>query len=237
MLKVTFIYNLALYLTHVLAAPSQQPFGLQPQPTRSPANGDILVPVTLGVMSRCPDALICETAFDNVLKQVREIVNLDLTYIAKINSSEPDFGVTCMHGPEECAGNVQQLCVAKYASAVDWWSFVQCQNFQGRDQVGLPEIARNCADAMKIDWENGGAGECAGQDGSGKGVEGIQLLKESVYTTEALGIRKSCTVLINGREVCVHDGEWKNCEGGHTTADFVRQIKHEYELLNGHYNA
>jgi len=30
----------------------------------------IRVPVELGVMSRCPDALVCETIFDQVLKEV-----------------------------------------------------------------------------------------------------------------------------------------------------------------------
>ena len=24
--------------------------------------------------------------------------------------------------------------------------------------------------------------------------------------------RRSCTILINGRKVCVHDGAWKECE-------------------------
>lgn len=24
--------------------------------------------------------------------------------------------------------------------------------------------------------------------------------------------RKSCTILINGKEVCIHDGTWKSCE-------------------------
>lgn len=50
-----------------------------------------------------------------------------------------------MHGPEECAGNVQQLCVKKYASFTDWWEFVQCQNYQGREKVGGPDVALKCA--------------------------------------------------------------------------------------------
>ncbi|KAF7965816.1 hypothetical protein HWV62_41727 [Athelia sp. TMB] len=134
---------------------------------------------------------------------------------------------------KQCAGNVQQLCAAKYASPTNWWAFVQCQNFQGRYRVGLPEVALSCAETANIDWENDGTGQCAGKEGSGKGAEGIRLLKESVIATEELGIRSSCTVMINGRPVCVHDGDWKTCEGGHTTADFVHQIKQEYDLLNG----
>jgi hypothetical protein len=61
--------------------------------------------------------------------------------------------------------------------------------------------------------------------------------------------RTSCTILINGHVVCVHDGTWKECEvcypmltqrvfhsmlpqEGHTANDFIRQINNEYERLN-----
>jgi hypothetical protein len=40
------------------------------------------VPVMLGVMSRCPDALLCETLFDNVIPRVANKINLSLAYIA-----------------------------------------------------------------------------------------------------------------------------------------------------------
>ena len=42
---------------------------------------EVKVPVTLGVMSRCPDALLCETIFDRVLAQVSPKVNLSLSFI------------------------------------------------------------------------------------------------------------------------------------------------------------
>lgn len=41
------------------------------------------VPVVLGVMSACPDALACEAVFDRVLKQVGRRVDLGLTFVAK----------------------------------------------------------------------------------------------------------------------------------------------------------
>ena len=40
------------------------------------------VPVTLGVMSRCPDALLCETLFDNVIPRVVEKIDISLAYVA-----------------------------------------------------------------------------------------------------------------------------------------------------------
>lgn len=103
------------------------------------------------------------------------------------NKSEPVYGVTCMHGQEECAGNVQELCAAKYHPTSEWWPFVQCQNFQGRDNIGTPKTALRCAKAAGIDWEHGKAGQCAGEDG--RGSEGIQLLQQSVKDSIAVGIR------------------------------------------------
>jgi hypothetical protein len=108
---------------------------------------------------------------------------------------------------------------------------VQCQNYQGRDRIGASDVALNCAKNAGFDWVDSGAGECAGVDGSGRGAEGVSLLQDSVKATKILGIkyafhyvetlqligalrafRKSCTILINGRRVCVHDGVWKECQ-------------------------
>ena len=94
-----------------------------------------------------------------------------------------------MHGPEECAGNVQQLCVNKYAPFTNFWEFVKCQNYQGRENIGTPEVALKCAQTAGIDWEVGGAGKCAGLDGSGKGTEGVALLSESSLLGHELGIK------------------------------------------------
>ncbi|KAG1779698.1 hypothetical protein EV702DRAFT_965650 [Suillus placidus] len=191
---------------------------------------DMKVPVVLGVMSRCPDAILCESVFNRVLQRVGEKIEISLSFIAKPNASEPLYGVTCMHGQEECAGNVQELCAAKYHPTSEWWSFVQCQNFQGRDSIGTPETALNCAKAAGIDWENGKAVQCAGKDG--RGTEGIQLLQQSARDSVAAGIQTSCTIIINGRQVCIRDGTWYDCEGGHTPTDFIRQINEEYDRLN-----
>jgi hypothetical protein len=42
---------------------------------------DVRVPVVLGVMSRCPDAIICESIFNQVLKEVASIVDLSFTFL------------------------------------------------------------------------------------------------------------------------------------------------------------
>jgi hypothetical protein len=112
-----------------------------------------------------------------------------LTHCNRQNTSDPDFGVTCPHGPGECAANIQQLCVAEHTSKFDWWEFVQCQNYQSQDKIGDPDVALNCAGSVGIDWEKSGVGKCIGMDGSGKGIEGIRLLKENIQMTEKLGIK------------------------------------------------
>ncbi|KAI0322439.1 hypothetical protein OF83DRAFT_731405 [Amylostereum chailletii] len=193
---------------------------------------DVKVPVTLGVMSRCPDALLCEAVFDQVLKKVADKIDYELTYIAEVDESEPVFGVSCKHGSDECAGNVQQLCVAKYRPLKTWWAFVMCQNYQGKDKIGRADIALKCARTAGIDWETSDVGQCAGLDGSGTGEEGIELLKQSSAYTKELLIERSCTILINEEHVCIHDGTWKECENGHSATDFIRQIETEYRKIN-----
>ncbi|KZT24512.1 hypothetical protein NEOLEDRAFT_1067325 [Neolentinus lepideus HHB14362 ss-1] len=198
---------------------------------------DVKVPVVLGVMSKCPDAIMCESVFDRVVSTVSDRIDFSLSYVAQLNESEPEYGVTCKHGPEECAGNIQQLCVAKYEPLSKWWEFVQCHNYQGREQIGKPDVALRCANTAKIDWEGSGIAGCVGSDVSGKTEEGIQLLKQSLKETRHLNVVKSCTVVINGYKVCVRDDyTWKECEAGHAPKDFIRQINEEYRRLNSDSN-
>jgi len=152
----------------------------------------------------------------------------------RFNASDDEFGVTCMHGREECAGNVQQLCVAKHTPMRTWWEFVMCQNYHGRGDIGSPEVALKCARTARFDWEDSGVARCVGSDDSGPGDQGVRLLHNSIRVTQVLGITKSCTVVINGEEVCIHDGTWKHCENGHEVKDFVDQIEAEYQKLNRH---
>jgi hypothetical protein len=43
----------------------------------------VKVPVILGVMSQCPDALYCEAVFDRVLENVGDIIDLQLSFIGR----------------------------------------------------------------------------------------------------------------------------------------------------------
>ncbi len=43
----------------------------------------VKVPVILGVMSACPDAILCESVFDHVLQRIGEKIDLGLSFIGK----------------------------------------------------------------------------------------------------------------------------------------------------------
>lgn len=58
------------------------PFRFQYQNELPPVS-DTKVSVQLGVMSRCPDALLCESTFNEVLSRVVDKVDFSLVYLAK----------------------------------------------------------------------------------------------------------------------------------------------------------
>lgn len=177
---------MALGATMVAArSGSQQPFDVQ---VAAPIKR---VDVTIGVMSRCPDALFFENAFARTLERVNQKIDLSLEYIATRNHSAP-FQATCKHGKEECRGNIHQLCImdalkpSKAGKRYDlgpsaaqrlWWDFVQCENYEGGlKRIGEESLARQCIDAIggMPQWEADGIKECV------EGPKGQELLKASI---------------------------------------------------------
>jgi len=65
-----------LFIAQAFALPQQMPLA-------SANDVSVKVPVQLGVMSRCPDALLCEGTFNEVLKKVQDKVDLSLVYVGK----------------------------------------------------------------------------------------------------------------------------------------------------------
>ena len=63
---------------------------------------------------------------------------------------------------------------------------MQCQNFQGRSKIGLPETAELCSKTANIDWAESGIGECVGENSEGE--EGVKLLHDSMVLQLELGI-------------------------------------------------
>jgi Gamma interferon inducible lysosomal thiol reductase (GILT) len=108
--------------------------------------------------------------------------------VCSFNASDQVFGVSCDTGFTECAADVQQLCVHKYASFNAWWQFVMCQNYQGLDRIGDADVATMCARSALINWDESGVGECIGSDGGGTGKEGVELLQQNVQATDTAHI-------------------------------------------------
>lgn len=73
--------------------PLQQDDVLHPFATR--------VNLTLGVMSRCPDALFAEASLDKIFGKVNEKIRLEFSYIGEVDQEE-ELGVRCKHGEAEC---------------------------------------------------------------------------------------------------------------------------------------
>lgn len=99
---------------------------------------------------------------------------------------DEQYGVRCSSDWLDCAGNVQQLCVHKYASQQQWWDFVMCQNRAGKAEIGRLKTAQKCAIAAKIPWEI--IRDCAGPDADGIDEEGAQLLLQNAQDTVEQGI-------------------------------------------------
>ncbi|GAA6064488.1 hypothetical protein JCM10212_002608 [Sporobolomyces blumeae] len=249
-----------------LSSPVQFPFLSSSRPAVSASTSSNLVPLSLGVMSKCPDAAICEALIDRVLDShtaatgrqvVGDLVDLELLYIARSNASSSEStydGLVCLHGPSECTANVQQLCAAHYWSSTssyasldelddgegtdradkpkgdwkDWWNFVQCMNYGKRDKIGDVSTAKQCAKVVGREWTRE-LEECSSDSRSSLGTK---LFHESVDKVRKLKVEKSCSILLNDRKICVHDGVWKECENGHEVGDIVSQIKAEYKRIN-----
>ena len=58
--------------------PLYEDYGVQKTPEHKTR-----VPITLGVMSRCPDALLCESVLDPVFEKTWDLIDVNLTFIAK----------------------------------------------------------------------------------------------------------------------------------------------------------
>lgn len=75
-------------------------------------------------------------------------------------------------------------------SQQDWWSFVQCLNFEGADDIGSPGLAERCAGLTYIPWNDETTGNTThkGIKSCVDSEEGKNLLKTSVTQSQSLGI-------------------------------------------------
>jgi len=139
--------------------------------------------------------------------------------------------VACKHGEQECAGNVQELCVSHHAGRglSTWWPWLQCLNMGGPEKIGKLGYAVDCAVMSGIDWVEDGIYDCL----QAHPEEGLELLKQSMERAQLARITKSCTILVSGKTRCIRDGgEWYDCEDGHSAEELAATIQKEWERLN-----
>ncbi len=79
---------------------------------------------------------------------------------ASIDKKAP-YGVECMHGDLECAGNAHQLCVRAHAPLDKFYATLSCMNYANfPGAIGTVALTKRCATTAGIDWWRSGVGAC-----------------------------------------------------------------------------
>ncbi|QIW99311.1 hypothetical protein AMS68_004829 [Peltaster fructicola] len=175
------------------------------------------------IMSKCPDARDC--LHDMILPAMMNVsskVNFKLSYIG--SSTKHDDGVLCKHGPQECLGNIIELCAAKlYPDPKIYLGFTMCLSKDYKD-IPEQELIEDCA--LEHGMEFAKLNDCAvDQDGS----PAVEMLQDSFKRSANAGVRTSCTVRVDGETFCIRDdGEWKDCKNGSKASDLVSAINKRY---------
>ena len=174
-----------------------------------------------------------------------ELLLSSWNFCSGLNDSEP-LGVTCKHGPLECAGNAILLCLFEHLPLPDFLGILACQNFQTPfpGDIGKVSLARQCAEASKVDWWGSGVGQCVqgkkAKEDDGKkaeeeeekiGKEGGRLLRDNAAETQRRGIERACrieigsTLVQGGQRVCVVDNHtWAGCDVSDTAQDVISRL-------------
>ncbi|CAF9913924.1 hypothetical protein IMSHALPRED_001480 [Imshaugia aleurites] len=155
------------------------------------------------------------------MEQVVDFVNFRLSYIGSVDD---DDTLHCMHGQTECLGNMLSLCAnnlfpenAKVSLGFSACLIMSYQRIPSRDLV------QSCAMEHGIPFEDLNA--CVSEEG-----KGLDLLEASIKRSEKAGVKKSCTVRVEGEIWCIMDGgKWTDCNGGHEVKDLVKEIESRYK--------
>ena len=102
-------------------------------------------------------------------------------YIANIKGKP----TTCKHGPSECAGDKQQLCVLDQAKFEAFWAFLQCQD-TNVTAIGEPAWAEHCLAQLEL-----GPAVLGRIQHCYAGSRGDSLLANSAHRTITLGVKAS----------------------------------------------
>ncbi|KAI9649828.1 hypothetical protein NHQ30_002410 [Ciborinia camelliae] len=131
------------------------------------------IPLEAHIMSKCPDAQDClKMMVLPAMQRVYDKVNFTLSFIGAPTDND---GVACKHGPQECMGNILELCSAKlYPDPKIYLGFTMCLT---RDYKDIPDrsLVEDCALEHGMDFDKLNA--CTVQDDGGYGMG---MLRDSV---------------------------------------------------------
>ncbi|KAH7145774.1 hypothetical protein B0J13DRAFT_327358 [Dactylonectria estremocensis] len=135
-----------------------------------------LVPLEAHIISKCPDTKdALRQLLLPVMQRVHDRVNFTLSFIGHPTAND---GVECKHGPEECMGNIIELCARElYPDPKISLGFVMCLT---RDYEEIPSRAliEDCALEHAIDFQ--ALNDCATKE---DGAYGVGLLRNSIQRT------------------------------------------------------
>ncbi|KAK7753307.1 hypothetical protein SLS62_004826 [Diatrype stigma] len=147
---------------------SQKPYTISQSEVSHPP-----VPLEIHIMSKCPDAQYClsELVVPSMVR-TSDKVNFTLSYIGTPTEND---GIECKHGPEECMGNIIELCAVNlYPDVKVYLGFTNCLT-QDYPEIPDSELVEECALEFGIDKEK--LNECASRD---TGAFGLSLLRQSI---------------------------------------------------------
>lgn len=108
--------------------------------------------------------------------------------------------------------------------------FTMCMSNSFQD-IPQKELVEECALEHGMSFDKVHA--CADAE---DGAVGMDMLRTSFNRTSAMGVQKSCTVMLGDDVFAIRDGgEWKDAKNGSTAHDLVREINKRYQptLANG----
>ncbi|RCI09545.1 hypothetical protein L249_4102 [Ophiocordyceps polyrhachis-furcata BCC 54312] len=223
-LLVLLVFVVLVALSSVLRRPPTwaRSFG-----TQTLADKSKLVPLEAHIISKCPDTRdAMRELILPVMQQVADKVDFRLNYIG---TPVGDDGIQCKHGPDECMGNIVELCARElYPDAKTNLGFIYCLTRQYRE-IPKQALVEDCALEHRVDVK--ALNECATRD---DGAHGLELLRQSVKHTASANVTISCTIRLNDEIYCIRDGgKWIQCPNGPGVSDLVAAIEKLHGIHTG----
>jgi hypothetical protein len=141
------------------------------------------VKVEFFVMSQCPYGVQVENGVKEALDKLGPDVDFKVDFIG----SEANGQLTSMHGPDEVAGDIAQLCVVQHSPGA-FVNFLACQNKAPRE---VAKTVESCTTESKADYA--AVKKCIDEG------EGKKLLSESFARAAAKGAQGSPTMFIGNK--------------------------------------